>query len=275
MYENEQGVQEQSLGRDAGGGKAKQNKCLGAFERAGAVVELHQVSRRFPLESGEFAAVDQVSLRLQAGQLVVLVGSSGSGKSTLLNLIAGLDRPTSGSVAVAGVTSSALTEDALATFRGKCIGVVFQFFQLLPTLTALENVLLAMDLVRCIPGAERRSRALSLLRKVGIEEQANKFPATLSGGQQQRVALARALANDPPVIVADEPTGNLDSHSAATVFGLLKALSVEGKTVLVVTHERTFPVTVDRIIELRDGRVVGSVDATDSPRRAGGATCTV
>lgn len=275
MYENEQGVQEQSLGRDAGGGKSKQNKYLGAFERAGAVVELHQVSRRFPLESGEFAAVDQVSLRLQAGQLVVLVGSSGSGKSTLLNLIAGLDRPTSGSVAVAGVTSSALTEDALATFRGKYIGVVFQFFQLLPTLTALENVLLAMDLVRCIPGAERRSRALSLLRKVGIEEQANKFPATLSGGQQQRVALARALANDPPVIVADEPTGNLDSHSAATVFGLLKALSVEGKTVLVVTHERTFPVTVDRIIELRDGRVVGSVDATDSPRRAGGATCTV
>lgn len=262
MYENAQTVQERGAVH-ALGKKTEQSQPDSRSGFRPALVELRQVSRRFPLGSSDFAAVDRVSLRLSTGQLVALTGTSGSGKSTLLNIIAGLDRPTSGQVVVAGVDLGALSENALATFRGKHIGVVFQFFQLLPTLTALENVVLAMDLVGVIPTPERRSRAVSLLRKVGVEDQANKFPSTLSGGQQQRVALARALANDPPLIVADEPTGNLDSQSAANVFALLEALSKEGKTVLVVTHERVFPVPIEQTIELRDGGIIAGIGAND------------
>lgn len=273
MYENAHDVQIALRQRRVDAENIKENKHLNGALQGGAVVALDQVSRRFPSAGGDFAAIDEVTLRLHAGQLVALTGSSGSGKSTLLNLIAGLDRATSGSVSVAGVELSRLDENRLATFRGKHIGVVFQFFQLLPTLTVLENVLLAMDLVRAIPVTQRRERALSLLRKVGVDAQANKFPGALSGGQQQRVALARALSNDPPLIVADEPTGNLDSQSAKVVFSLLKSLSVEGKTVLVVTHERTFPVAIDQFIELRDGRVVGTREPSNAAPQEGGETC--
>ncbi len=231
------------------------------------VVELSQASKHFLLPSGDFAALSDVNLRLHPGRLVALTGSSGSGKSTLLNLIAGLDRPTSGRVVVAGKDLSLQSESELATFRGVNVGVVFQFFQLLPTLTALENVLIAMDLVKVIAPAERRLRAIELLGKVGVAEQADKFPAALSGGQQQRVAIARALANDPPLVVADEPTGNLDSQSARNVFELLEQLSAAGKTVLVVTHERQFPVAVDQTIELRDGRIVRSTSRGEAAVR--------
>ena len=241
-------------------------------ENVQPVVELSQTSKHFRLPSGDFAALDRVNLRLHSGQLVAITGSSGSGKSTLLNLIAGLDRATSGTVVVAGTNLALLGESALATFRGVNVGVVFQFFQLLPTLTALENILLAMDLVKVIAPAQRRQRALQLLHKVGVGEQADKLPSTLSGGQQQRVAIARALANDPPLLVADEPTGNLDSQSARNVFALLEELSKAGKTVLVVTHERQFPVAVDQTIELRDGRIVGATSQTRDATETQAAT---
>jgi putative ABC transport system ATP-binding protein len=223
---------------------------------AGLVLELNGVSRVFSLHSGEFLALDQVDLQVRRGELLVLTGRSGSGKSTLLHLVAGLDRATSGNVRVAGKNITGLNESDLAAFRGAKIGVVFQFFQLLPTLTALENVLLAMDFVDVIPKAQRHARALSLFEQFGVRDQADKLPAALSGGQQQRVAIARALANDPELLVADEPTGNLDSETAEGVFHLLKSLTQLGKTVLLVTHERALPVAADRIIELRDGRIL-------------------
>ena len=187
---------------------------------------------------------------------MAVVGRSGSGKSTLLNMVAGIDRPSSGSVSVGGTSIQGLSHDRLAVWRGRSVGIVFQFFQLLPTLTAVENVMLPMDFAGTYPAAERRRRALELLARVDVPEQADKLPATLSGGQQQRVAIARALANDPPLILADEPTGNLDSATGADIFTLLAELSAAGKTVVVVTHERGALNGGARIVTLADGRVV-------------------
>ena len=189
-------------------------------------------------------------------KLVALVGKSGSGKSTLLNLIGGIDRPSSGSVTVADATLDTLGEGQLAAWRGRAVGFVFQFFQLLPTLTALENVMLPMDFVGKVPARERHERALSLLTRVGVAAHAAKLPSGLSGGEQQRVAVARALANDPHVILADEPTGNLDSVTARDVIDLLRSLSGDGKTVVVATHDRDIGGIADRIVEVADGRVV-------------------
>jgi putative ABC transport system ATP-binding protein len=187
------------------------------------------------------------------------VGRSGSGKSTLLNLVAGIDRPTSGEVVVGGAPVGGLDESALAAWRGRNVGVVFQFFQLLPTLTVVENVALPMDLCATRSPRDARARAMELLAQVGIVDQATKLPASLSGGQQQRAAIARALANDPPVLVADEPTGNLDSRTAESVLGLLRVTAGAGRTVLMVTHERDVAGLVDRVVTLADGRVVGDV----------------
>ncbi|MBI5716253.1 MAG: ABC transporter ATP-binding protein [Burkholderiales bacterium] len=220
------------------------------------MIELRQVCKRYAGPDGGVRALDGVELKFAAGEFVAVVGKSGSGKSTLLNLIAGIDRPSSGEVQVAGVPVHRMDESALAAWRGRHIGVVFQFFQLLPTLTALENVMLPMDLCGTQPRAAARLRALALLRAVGIEDQAHKLPAELSGGQQQRTAIARALANDPPVIVADEPTGNLDSQTAEEVLDLLGALSRQGKSVLMVTHERDVARVAHRVVTLADGRVV-------------------
>ncbi|MEM8586808.1 MAG: ABC transporter ATP-binding protein [Pseudomonadota bacterium] len=188
--------------------------------------------------------------------MTAIVGRSGSGKSTLLHLIAGLDHPSAGSVDVSGVSLSGLSEDRLAKWRGAQVGVVFQFFQLLPTLTILENILLAMDFVGAVAARDRRSRALALLDRVGIADQADKLPGTLSGGQQQRAAIARAIANDPKLLVADEPTGNLDTDSAATVMGLLTALADDGRAVIVVTHDNDVAARADRLIRLSDGMIV-------------------
>lgn len=238
------------------------------------VVQLRRVSKHFPAGAGTFVALDQVDLSLAPARLVAVTGSSGSGKSTLLNMVAGLDRPTAGHVLLAGEDLGRLNESALAKFRGAHVGVVFQFFQLLPTLTGLENIQLAMDLVAKVPPRQRAARALSLLERVGIADQAHKFPAALSGGQQQRVAIARALANDPPLVVADEPTGNLDSHSAREVFSLLRELANEGKTVLVVTHERDATVPFDQRVMLRDGRISTENGKEPAACSEGALSCT-
>jgi putative ABC transport system ATP-binding protein len=221
------------------------------------MIELQGVSKVFPGPEGGFTALDRIDLRLPAGEFVAIVGKSGSGKSTLVNLIAGIDRASSGRIVVAGTEVHALDESRLAAWRGVNVGVVFQFFQLLPTLTVMENVMLPMDFCATLKGAAARSRALDLLEQVGIAEQAHKLPSSLSGGQQQRAAIARAMANDPPLIVADEPTGNLDSHTADSVLALLNRLARAGKTVLMVTHERDLSRIADRIVSLADGRVTG------------------
>ncbi len=193
---------------------------------------------------------------MAAGDFVAVVGKSGSGKSTLINLITGIDRCTSGELWVAGTPIHTLSEDGLAVWRGRSVGVVFQFFQLLPTLTVVENVMLPMDLSNSFRDREREDRAMDLLEAVEIADQAHKLPANISGGQQQRVAIARALANDPPLVVADEPTGNLDSRTAQAVVGLFEQLVERHKTVLMVTHDMDLAHHAGRVVWLSDGLIV-------------------
>ena len=219
-------------------------------------IQISDLVKTYPLGEGEVVAIDWLSLDITHGEFVAIVGRSGSGKTTLLNLLAGIDRPTSGTVRAAGADLGSLSESGLAAWRGRNVGLVFQFFQLLPTLTVIENVMLPMDFARRIPVGERRDRARDLLERVGIGDQAGKLPATLSGGQQQRTALARALANDPPLVLADEPTGNLDSHTADAVLQLFADLNAEGRTIVVVSHERDIRSVVGREVTLVDGRIV-------------------
>ena len=221
-----------------------------------AMIQLRNVTKTFETPAGAFPALRGVDLEIQPGEFTAVVGRSGSGKSTLLHMVAGIDRPSSGMVTVGGTAIHDLHHDRLAGWRGRTVGVVFQFFQLLPTLTVLENVMLPMDFCATFPAPERRRRAQQLLARVEVAEQADKLPATLSGGQQQRVAIARALANDPPVILADEPTGNLDSATGAAIFQLFAALARDGKTVVVVTHERDAVSGATRTVTLADGCVV-------------------
>jgi len=219
------------------------------------MIQLRDVTRSYPTPAGAFTALADVSLEIRRGEFVAVVGQSGSGKSTLLNLLAGIDRPTRGEVFVADAALHTFSERDMSQWRGKAVGIVFQFFQLLPTLTAAENVMLPMDFCGTYPGRERRDRALSLLEKLRVADQADKLPSTLSGGQQQRVAVARALANDPAVILGDEPTGNLDSRTAESMITLLADLATEGRTVVMVTHERDVQRHASRTITLVDGRV--------------------
>jgi putative ABC transport system ATP-binding protein len=219
------------------------------------MISLQRVTKLYNTPAGPFTAVQDINLEIDTGQLVTITGKSGSGKSTLLNMLGGIDRPSSGSVMVGGTAIGGMHENNLAAWRGRTVGFVFQFFQLLPTLTAVENVMLPMDFARTLPASQRRRRALELLETVGVKDQCDKLPASLSGGQQQRVAIARALANDPPVILADEPTGNLDSQTGAAIFQLFGELSARGKTVVVVTHERQLAGRIDRSVELVDGVV--------------------
>jgi putative ABC transport system ATP-binding protein len=217
------------------------------------LVRLDCISKVYRDGQREFVALDQVTLDITAGEWVAIVGPSGCGKSTLLNLIAGIDRPTSGRVIIAGTDLAQLDEEVLARWRRSHVGIVFQFFQLLPTLTALENVQLPLVL------AGRRDapqRARKLLERVGLAHRAHRLPSELSGGEQQRVAIARALANDPPLLLADEPTGNLDSMSGEAVLELFHAAWLNGTTILLVTHDREVAARAQRIVELRDGRLV-------------------
>ena len=219
-------------------------------------IQLSDVVKTYSVAAGDFVALDHLSLDIGRGEFVAVVGRSGSGKTTLLNLLAGIDRPTSGTVRAAGAELGSLSQSGLAAWRGRNVGLVFQFFQLLPTLTVIENVMLPMDFAKKIPLSERRDRAQHLLEGMGVGDQADKVPATLSGGQQQRAAIARALANDPPILLADEPTGNLDSVTAQAVLELFADLNADRQTIVVVTHERDIRSIVGREVTLVDGRIV-------------------
>ena len=221
----------------------------------GHLIDLRDVVKTYQTGAGELTVLQDITLQVQAGEFVSVVGPSGSGKSTLLNMITGIDRPTSGEVFVGGQAVHTLTENQLARWRGRSVGVVFQFFQLLPTLTIVENTILPMDFCNVYRRSERQERAMQLLERVGIAAQAHKLPSALSGGEQQRAAIARAIANDPPVIVADEPTGNLDTATADEVFELFEGLVNQGKTLMVVTHDRSLSARTQRVIHLLDGRI--------------------
>jgi putative ABC transport system ATP-binding protein len=232
------------------------------------IIDLRQVVKTYESPSGPFTALQDINHRVRAGEFVAVVGKSGSGKTTLLNLLAGIDRPTSGAISVAGAQLHSLSESQLAEWRGRTIGLVFQFFQLLPTLTVAENVMLPMDFAKIVPAAERQPRALELLDRVGIRDQADKLPAALSGGEQQRAAIARALANNPPILLADEPTGNLDEHTGTSVLELFANLNADGHTIIVVTHERDISRYASRQVTLVDGRVANDARAeTDTQTR--------
>ena len=230
-------------------------------------IQLRGVSKEYPIADSKLAALDKLDLSIPPGQFLAIVGKSGSGKSTLLNMITGIDRPTAGEIRVEDQSLNELPEGRLAKWRGRTAGVVFQFFQLMPTLTVLENVLLPMDLCGVWPGGERERRAKDLLARMGVADQASKLPAALSGGQQQRAAIARALANDPSILAADEPTGNLDSSTAESVFALFADLARDGKTIILVTHDRDIARRAERIITLQDGRIVSDVRPESEARR--------
>jgi putative ABC transport system ATP-binding protein len=226
------------------------------------LVMLHDVVKEYNTPAGKFRALDGIDLTVDSGEFMAVIGKSGSGKSTLTNMITGIDRPSSGEVIVAGTAVHKMNEGQTAVWRGRNVGVVFQFFQLLPTLTVIENVMLPMDFGGLYSDRERRERALHLLELVEMESQAYKMPTEISGGQQQRVAIARSLANDPPIIVADEPTGNLDSKTADAVFGLFEELVAGGKTIVMVTHDDDLASRATRAVTIADGRI-----ASDERRR--------
>jgi putative ABC transport system ATP-binding protein len=233
------------------------------------LISLSEVSKHYDSAAGPIVALRDLCLEIDAGEFVAVIGKSGSGKTTLINLLTGIDSPTSGSIRVATTAVHTLSQEQLARWRGKSVGIVFQFFQLLPTLTVAENIMLPMDFCNTFAPLERRGRALHLLSQMGIEDQANKLPAALSGGQQQRAAIARALANDPPLIVADEPTGNLDSRTAAEIMAFFAQLVCAGKTVIMATHERDLQRYFARSIMLADGALAGGAPAEGAP--VGGA----
>lgn len=220
------------------------------------VIKLEKVKKMYTIGEKGFWALKGVDLQIEKGEFIAIVGKSGSGKSTLLNLLGGIDSPSEGRILVNGKEINGLKENHLSRFRGENIGFVFQFFQLMPTLTVLENVIMPMDFSKKIPASKRAERAKTLLLKVGMGAHANKFPSALSGGEQQRIAIARAMANDPEIIFADEPTGNLDSNTSEDIFQLLKSLTVDGKNVIMVTHNNELAVRCGRTIKISDGLII-------------------
>jgi putative ABC transport system ATP-binding protein len=224
--------------------------------RTAHLIELRQVVKTYESAAGAFTALKGINLTVKTGEFLAVVGKSGCGKSTLVNMITGIDRPTAGEVVIGGTAIQRLNENQIAMWRGRNVGVIFQFFQLLPTLSIIENVMVPMDFCNIATPAERKARALRLLDEVEMAEQAHKLPSAVSGGQQQRVVIARALANDPPIVIADEPTGNLDSKTAESIFQLFERLVTHGKTILMVTHDPDLAQRVQRAIVMADGEIV-------------------
>ena len=225
----------------------------------GHLLHLKDVKKAYKTEAGDFYALKGIDLKIDKGEFVGVIGKSGSGKSTLINMITGIDRPSSGEIWVNEQAIHGLDENKMARWRGRSMGVVFQFFQLLPTLTVAENVMLPMDFCRLYSPKERKERALALLARVEMADQASKLPSQISGGQAQRVAIARSLATDPPIVMADEPTGNLDSKTADAVFHLFESLVAEGKTFLMVTHDNELANRLHRVVTIADGLLVSDV----------------
>jgi putative ABC transport system ATP-binding protein len=236
------------------------------------LIRLTAVTREYQTGRGSLTALYATDLTIAAGESVAIVGPSGSGKSTILNVIAGIDRPSGGQIVIGGVETTALSEERLTRWRGEHVGIVFQFFQLMPTLSALENVLLASEFRGSLASAgRRRRRALELLDRVGLADLTDHLPAELSGGEQQRVALARALVNDPPLLLADEPTGNLDSTTGARIMALLGEFAGGDRTLVFVTHDPVLAARAGRIIHVRDG-LIESDEPTALPAMDGGPT---
>lgn len=220
-----------------------------------SLISVEDVKKSFPVGDGEVTILKGISFDIKAGEFVSIVGPSGNGKSTLLNMITGIDRPTSGEVQVTGKRLNKLSENKMALWRRHNVGIIFQFFQMLPALTLLENVILPMDLANKYRPKERRERAMHLLDRVGLADQADKAPNAVSGGQQQRAGIARAIAVDPPLIVGDEPTGRLDPKGAEICFEIFEEWVAEGKTMLMVTHDKQLARRVARKIEIVDGYI--------------------
>ena len=219
------------------------------------IVEIKEVVKSFPSGGGFVTILKGISFDVKNGEFVSIVGPSGNGKSTLLNMITGIDRPSDGEVIVTGREIHRMSENRLAAWRGQHVGIVFQFFQMLPSLSLVQNIILPMDLARKFPARQRSERAMHLLETVGLSDQAHKLPGMVSGGQQQRAAIARALANDPDLVVADEPTGNLDTRNANDVFDLFSELVEQGKTLVMVTHDKELARRVPRVVEIIDGKI--------------------
>ena len=237
----------------------KNNKSLANVEfKSGAdlpLIRLQSLKKSYASPAGEVQVLRGIDMQVQTGEFIGILGKSGSGKTTLLNMIAGIDRPTSGEVWVEETPIHQLSEGQMAVWRGRHLGIIFQFFQLLPMLSLLDNVMLPMDFCNSYPLNQRRQRALDLLDMVEMAGFAHKLPTQLSGGQQQRAAIARALANDPPLIIADEPTGNLDTRTAQSVYDLFEKLVAQGKTIIIVTHDNGLAERLPRTAHIVDGEI--------------------
>ncbi len=232
----------------------------------GSLIQLRDIVKTFSTAAGDFTVLKGIDVDFNPGEFVGVIGKSGSGKSTLINMITGIDRPTTGEIVINDFAIHTMSENRLAVWRGRNLGIVFQFFQLLPMLSLLENIMLPMDFCNMYTRRERKERALGLLRMVEMEEHAYKLPTAISGGQQQRVAIARALANDPPILLADEPTGNLDSKTAEVIFKMFEDLASQGKTVIMVTHDASLAQRVSRTLLIVDGEIVNEFVARALPQ---------